>query len=133
MNKKDRIFHHRISWASYVGMVVLAVCALSFLWHRERPASIVVGLLLAMNTVMLVERMLHTSYTFENGLLRISRGRFARERVIDIDHIKEATIVRKPLGVQRYVLLRLKDGREIGLQPADEQAFMEEMEKRKNE
>ncbi len=128
----NRIFHHRISWAAYAAIVVLALCALFFLWHRERPASIVVGLLLAMNTVMLVERLLHTSYTFENGLLRISRGRFARERVIDIDHIKETTIVRKPLGVQRYVLLRLKDGREIGLQPADEQAFISEINKRQN-
>lgn len=128
----NRIFHHRISWAAYAAIVVLALCALFFLWHRERPASIVVGLLLAMNTVLLVERMLHTRYEFQGGLLRISRGRFARERVIDIEHIKEATIVRKPFGVQRYVLLRLKDGREIGLQPADEQGFINEIEKRKS-
>lgn len=128
----NRIFHHRISWASYAGILVLGVAALCFLWHRERPASIVVGLLLAMCTVVLVERMLHTRYVFEGQQLRISRGRFARERVLEVGRIKRASLVSRPLGLQRYVLLQMTDGRELGVQPVGEQAFMEEIEKRKS-
>ena len=133
MNKKDRIFHHRISWASYAGMVVLAVCALSFLWHRERPASIVVGLLLAMVTVMVVERMLHTRYVFRGNQLHISPGRFARAQEVCVAHVSKVSVVSMPLGLRRYVLLQMDDGRELAVQPESEQAFMEEMEKRKNE
>ena len=98
----DRTFHYRASFLNYAAIVAVGVAALCVFWHRS-AANAVVGLVLMVAVVMMVEKVLHTAYTFTaDGRLVVSRGRFSRPIYIKVSDIVKAERMRAGvLGVRK--------------------------------
>lgn len=122
----NRVFHHRISIPDMSGILVFAALTFYFFWQKQP----LVALPLAAVWVVLVERVLHTSYRFEPDGLRISRGRFAREEFIPLASIHACHVMRNCFGLVHYLLIEHGEGRMASVQPACENEFMEELKKR---
>lgn len=116
---------------NYAGVAVVAAASLCAFWHRS-AANALVGLVLMLAVVLMVERIIHTAYVFTgDGLLLVSRGRFSRRVVIRLAEVTSAEVVRAGLLRVRYVLVRYGGGRELALQPDNEEAFVREIMRRR--
>lgn len=126
----NRTFHYRVSFLNYAAIVVVAACALFAFWHRSAP-NVVLGVGLMAVMVLMVERIIHTSYVFtDDGMLVVCKGRFSRTLTIRVGDIVSARIVRAGLLPVKYVLVRYGAGREISLQPVNDEAFISEVRRR---
>lgn len=126
----NRTFHYRVTFLNYVAIIVVAVAALCAFWHKS-AANAVVGLALMIAVVLMVERIVHTAYTLTaDGRLRVSKGRFSRRVEIRLTDIVSVETVHGRLLPVRYVLVRYGAGHELAVQPANEEAFIEEIRKR---
>ncbi len=129
----DRTFHYRASFLNYAAIVAVGVAALCVFWHRS-AANAVVGLVLMVAVVMMVEKVLHTAYTFTaDGRLVVSRGRFSRPIYIKVSDIVKAERMRAGVLGVRYVLLTYGAGHTVSLQPVNEEAFIGEISRRQKE
>ena len=84
----DRTFHQRVSPASACGILAFALLALYMFWTK----SALVGCLLAAVVVLMIERVVHTTYVFRRNdsdeeMLYIDNGRFSRTRQIRVNDI----------------------------------------------
>ena len=126
----NRTFHYRVSLLNYVAIAVVAAAALCMFWHRS-AAGAVAGLALMMAVVLMVERIIHTAYVFtDDGLLVVSKGRFLRPVSIRVGDIIEVKRMRMSVLPQGYVLIRYGAGHELSVQPANEDAFINEIRRR---
>lgn len=126
----NRTFHYRVSFLNYAAIIVVAVAALCAFWQRS-AANAVVGLALMVVVVLMVERIVHTAYTLTaDGRLRVSKGRFSRRVEIRLTDIVSVETVHGRLLPVRYLLVRYGSGHELAVQPANEEAFIEEIRKR---
>lgn len=121
-----RVFHHRFSIPSLCGILLFAVLTFYFLWQKMA----LVALPLAAVWVLMIERVLHTTYTLTDSRLIISRGRFARVCVIDIGSVIGCHPMSNCLGLVHYVLIEYGDGRTVSVQPQCELEFIGELYKR---
>ena len=89
----SRTFQHRVTLPAVVVIVLVAAVAFSFLMSRDTVLS-VVALILVCLDVVIMERVIHTSYTLtDDGMLLVDRGRFARRQTIHVSiHINESRI-----------------------------------------
>ena len=126
-----RSFAARIGVGSIVLIVLLVVATIYMMWHGGGVA-IGGGLLL---TMLVVERTIHTEYRLEGGRLVVHSGRFARDRVVELDKIvRIERISRMRIGGRAwfsYLLLVLNDGGAVAVRPRDEEDFVEAMRKMK--
>lgn len=126
----NRTFHYRVSFLNYAAIIVVAVAALCAFWHKS-AVNAVVGLALMIVVVLMVERIVHTAYTLTaDGRLRVSKGRFSLRVEIRLADIVSVETVHGRLLPVRYVLVRYGAGHELAVQPASEEAFIEEIRKR---
>lgn len=126
----NRTYHHHVSPLNWAAVVFVAAAALCFLWNRSAGGA-VVGFLLVITGMMMIERMIHTAYTFtDDGALSISRGRFSCRLDIPLNEITMARSVRMRLLPVRYVLIEYGPGRLTSAQPGDEQGFISELRRR---
>lgn len=136
----NRQFHSKVSPGSYVLLAALLSVAIYFIWQTATLTRPVSGVLLAVDLllmVVVVERMIHTTYTITTqGQLIIHRGRFAREVVIaltDIDRIDRINHLRigsRPLHTALVVVL--KDSTELYITPLNEEDFIKCIQKRRS-
>ena len=125
-----RTFQHRVTIVAMVTIILVAVAALCFLMLRTRQGAIL-GFFLICLDVAAIERVIHTSYTFtDNGQLLISRGRFARQRVIPVNEIIKAEERQSPLRTTRYILIEYGNHRLTSAQPDNPTDFLSEIIKR---
>ena len=107
----NRTFHYKASLLNYAGAVV--------------------GTVLMLAVVLMVERIIHTAYVFtDDGLLVVSKGRFLRPVSIRVGDIIEVKRMRMSVLPQGYVLIRYGAGHELSVQPANEDAFINEIRRR---
>lgn len=126
----SRTFRYRVSWPNWAAMMLTACAAMTFFWHRS-AACAMVGLALMVAGVLMVERMVHTSYMFtSDGLLVIDRGRFSRTLRIPVSEILDARVVRGRLLPVKYVLIEYGAGRFASAQPVGEESFISEIRRR---
>ena len=126
----NRTFHYKASLLNYAGVAVTAAAALCVFWHRS-AANAVVGTVLMLAVVLMVERIIHTAYVFtDDGLLVVSKGRFLRPVSIRVGDIIEVKRMRMSVLPQGYVLIRYGAGHELSVQPANEDAFINEIRRR---
>ena len=92
----------------------------------------VVGMLLVCIIVLILERLLHTEYIFEGKTLRICRGRFQKQQIVEVEDIVVARIVHQRFIPIRYILIEDARGKMYGVQPVNEEGFLKEIKKRKN-
>ena len=128
-----RTFHYRVTFAGFVAVVLTAAAAFSFLWHRTAP-NVIIGFMLVFAAMLMIERMIHTEYTFTpEGMLVIRRGRFSRTLSVPVNEILRAEVVRHRLLPVRYVLIEYGAGHEVSVQPVGEDAFLRELRKRQEQ
>ncbi len=133
----DRTFHRRFTLAAKSGIVVFSLLAFYFFWTMKA----VVGLLLVIVIVGMIDRVMHTTYTFkrvkpidregEFEFLIISKGRFSRNENIPVAEIVQVRRMHTALHTGRYLLITYGPGNVTGVQPDDEEAFVRELEERK--
>ncbi len=87
----NRLFHAKITTGQYAVLVFLFICVACLLWQVDNGTKPVVGILLSIVIflmVVVVERMINTTYTITtDGMLVIHKGRFARDVIVDIHDI----------------------------------------------
>lgn len=133
----DRTFHRRFTIAAKSGIIVFSLLAFYFFWTMKA----VIGLLLVIIIVGMIDRVMHTTYTFrrvepidregEFEFLIISKGHFSRNENIPLDEITKVARMRTALRTSRYLLITYGPGNVTGVQPDDEEAFVRELEKRR--
>ena len=130
----NRIFHARIAWHQYFLLAVLTVNAVGALWCK----IVVPGLLLMLLMIVVVEQIVHTTYTVRaDNVLEVSTGRFVRKKLIpiaDISSMQRCSSMR--LGkraVTEYLLIRYGKGKFVSLMPVKEQEFIDLINKRRGE
>lgn len=111
---------------------LLILLTVRVLW-TPRISHFLVALFLVIVIVMMMERLLHTEYSFENHHLKIMRGRFSRPLTIHVGDITNAKVVTHRFLPVRYILIEYGRGKTIGVQPVNEQGFLNEIKKRQNE
>ena len=126
----NRTFAHRVTLPAIVSVVIIAALALFFFWQRK-PAMVVAATLLTVLDVSAIERLIHTTYTLTaDGLLIISRGRFASRRVVSLEKVKEVSVRHAPFWLYRYVLIEYGSNSETTAMTDNDDAFVHEMRKR---
>ena len=98
-----RTFHSRINRITLVCCLLPSTAmALCFFWYRMPIAALCFVLLM----VVLIERLIHTTYTFTpDGRLEISHGRFSTRRSFALSEITQA----EPLPHNRLMWLKSRD------------------------
>ena len=126
----DRTFHQRLSPASVCGILAFALLALYMFWTK----SSLVGCLLAAVVVIMIERVVHTTYVFrrndEEEMLCIDNGRFSKTRQIRVNDIVSCRKMSTGFGLSQYVLLQCGHKRLVSVQPDNADAFIDEIRKR---
>ena len=127
----DRTFHQRVSPASACGILAFALLALYMFWTKNA----LVGCLLAAVVVLMIERVVHTTYVFrrndgEEEMLYIDNGRFSKTRRIRVNDIVSCRKMSTGFGLSQYVLLQCGHKRLVSVQPDNADAFIDEIRKR---
>lgn len=117
----NRIFHARVPWYTFFFLVLLVVITIWAYW--ERQGIVVAATLLLM--VIIIERTIHTTYTVTtDNLLKIHRGRFAKDitiRLADIHRIEHMHSARiGTISLRKYLLIHYAEGKTLSLIPTNE-------------
>ena len=123
----NRIFHARVTPSQLIFLLLAATMAFWSFWEKLILVTVAFVLLL----IIYIERLIHTTYTLTtDGKLVVSYGRFMRGKEMDLTEIAKVEPFR-----QRFthgVLIHLKKGAYLSLQPIKETDFITEIEKRIN-
>ena len=84
-------------------------------WHRSNPALVVLGVLFLVLTTTALDRALHTTYVVADKRLTVKQGRVSKTNISEL-----------PLAFHlgSYVLIELKNGKVMSLQPDNCRAFI---------
>lgn len=125
-----RTYRYHVAFVNVAAVVVVMAAALSFLWNRS-AVNVLTGFALFIVAVMMIERMVHTTYSFTpDDMLVISRGRFARALTIPLNEVLSArAVTMKPLFI-RVVMIEYGAGHVTSVRPDDCEGFVSELGKR---
>ena len=101
--------------------MVLAMVAFWFLWHPT-PINIFAGVVFTIITILVIDRLLHTSYIIEDGVLTIERGRFGGKKSINISDIGNVEKVKTLFT--HYVLVEYSGMKHAAISTINEDAFI---------
>lgn len=77
---------------------------------------------------------MHKKYTFSDDKLTVYNGRLAKSKTINLDDITSCRPVTSVFGMVRYLLVTYGNPEKIeAVQPDNERAFVDCLNKRKNE
>ena len=126
----SRTFQHRVTLPAVAVIVLVAAVAFSFLMSRDTVLSAVALILVCLDVVIL-ERVIHTSYTLtDDGMLLVDRGRFARRQTIHVCDILRMELRKTPLCRMHYILIEYGPRKYVSIQTDNEQGFMAEITRR---
>ena len=127
----NRTFEHRIMLQEWLAIVLFAGASLYCLLHRESFLLVGMGICFGIATFVSIFRVIGSAYTITtDGKLIIDHGRFHRKKTIPIDRIERLEELPLAFSLGSYVLLHLKSGKVISLQPYNREGFIAEIEKR---
>ena len=127
----NRIFHARIIWYQQIYLLLLALITIFLIWEKNALFALLFALLM----VVLIERIIHTTYTVtSDGELILYFGRFSKKRKIAIAEIlsieKANSMQLGGFSITKYVLIRYGYKKYVAVLPVHEQEFIELIEKR---
>ena len=132
----DRTFHKRFTVPAKCGVVVFVLVAGYFFWVKVA----IIGILVAIVVVGMIERILHTTYTFkrvkpidrdeEMDFIVIDEGRFSSKKTIPVCDIISVTPMKAFFGLDHALVIEFGHQRLASLQPDNEEGFVKEVEKR---
>lgn len=122
----NRIFHARIAWYQYLILIVLGVNCFGALWSKY----IIMAALLALMLVVVIEMVIHTTYTItSDNILELSYGRFLPKKIIpirDITSVKKCSSMKfGRFSVTNYILIEYGKGKFASVIPVKEREFVE--------
>ena len=125
-----RTFHQRFSLASKIAVLLATSLAFYLFWNK----MFIFGVIVAFAVVVMVERVSHSSYSFvekegEQWLV-VNRGRFSKTKTIRIAEVIKLTPMKTSFGMSHYLLMLYGNNHLMSLQPADEQSFCKELQRR---
>ncbi len=134
----ERTFHKRITLTAKAGIALFSLLALYFFWIKVA----IVGILVAIVVVGMIERILHTRYTFrrvkpidmdeEMEFLIIDEGRFSSNRNVPLCDVTHTERVKSLFGLEHALLIEYGNvGNMVTVQPDNEEAFLKELSKGK--
>ena len=117
----NRIFHARIAWNHCLALLLFTFLVIIGFLNRSGLLALAGMLLL----VLLVERLIHTTYTITpQGVLIIDRGRFSRSKTIPLADISAVERQSACMGCIHYVLITYGNGQRETALPVKEEEFM---------
>lgn len=121
----NKIFHARISWYHYVSLILATGTTIWGFWDK----NIFMGILFMFYLIIIIEKIIHTSYTVTiDGELIVYNGRFSKKvkvKIGDINSIERChTMNFRNFHFAEFVLIRYKDEKYISLEPIKEQEFV---------
>lgn len=129
----ERTFHQQFTMANKCGITVFSLLAFYLLWQK----AALTGLFVVVIVVLMIERMIHTTYTFtvseRSEVLRIDRGRFSRPTVIAVNEIVRCTLMKTAFGLSHYLLIEYGGRRMVSVTPDNSEAFIAELKKRQEQ
>lgn len=129
----ERTFHQQFTMANKCGITVFSLLAFYLLWQK----AALTGLFVAVIVVLMIERMIHTTYTFtvseRSEVLRIDRGRFSCPTVIAVNEIVRCTLMKTAFGLSHYLLIEYGERRMVSVTPDNSEAFIAELKKRQEQ
>lgn len=129
----ERTFHQQFTMANKCGITVFSLLAFYLLWQK----AALTGLFVAVIVVLMIERMIHTTYTFtvseRSEVLRIDHGRFSRPTVIAVNEIVRCTLMKTAFGLSHYLLIEYGGRRMVSVTPDNSEAFIAELKKRQEQ
>lgn len=129
----ERTFHQQFTMANKCGITVFSLLAFYLLWQK----AALTGLFVAVIVVLMIERMIYTTYTFtvseRSEVLRIDRGRFSRPTVIAVNEIVRCTLMKTAFGLSHYLLIEYGGRRMVSVTPDNSEAFIAELKKRQEQ
>ena len=126
----NRTFQHRVTIAGIIVPIIMAVMAMYFLWHRT-AIHLIIGFGLIVLVVLMLERLLHTSYIVTADQLIIDRGRLDQKQTIPLQDIKRITKIKRK-WLASYILIEYGGRNETSVQPQNEDSFIQEIQKRQD-
>lgn len=125
-----RTFHQRFSLASKIAVLLATSLAFYLFWNK----MFIFGVIVAFAVVVMVERVSHSSYSFvekegEQWLV-VNHGRFSKTKTIRIAEVLKLTPMKASFGMSHYLLMLYGNNHLMSLQPADEQSFCKELQRR---
>ena len=129
----ERTFHQQFTMANKCGITAFSLLAFYLLWQK----AALTGLFVAVIVVLMIERMIYTTYTFtvseRSEVLRIDRGRFSRPTVIAVNEIVRCTLMKTAFGLSHYLLIEYGERRMVSVTPDNSEAFIAELKKRQEQ
>lgn len=127
----NRTFHRRPDSPSVALVFAVGLAALCLMARREGPA-LLLGLVLVGVAVVMMERIIHAVYTFDDAdrCLVIRLGRFSRTRRLPVSLITRAIIVPRRAWRMPHVVLEYGAGRVCSVCPDNAGAFVAELTRR---
>lgn len=132
----DRTFHKRFTLSARIAVVVFALLAGYFFWMKVAA----VGILVAIVVVGLIERILHTTYTFrrvkpidrdeEMDFLVINEGRFSSNRNVPVCDIISVERVKSFFGLDYALMIEYGHKNMVTVQPDNTEAFEKEIKRK---
>lgn len=122
----NRVFHARITWYHLLFLVLVSVCTVYLVWHKQALGALLFSLVL----LVLIECVIHTTYTVTaEGLLVIAKGRFYKKRTIPIGEIlsieRKRSMTVFNSSVTHFVLIRWGYDKYVALIPVKEKEFIQ--------
>lgn len=122
----NHVFHARITWYHLLFLVLVSVCTVYLVWHKQALGALLFSLVL----LVLIECVIHTTYTVTaEGLLVIAKGRFYKKRTIPIGEIlsieRKRSMTVFNCSVTHFVLIRWGYDKYVALIPVKEKEFIQ--------
>ena len=122
----NRVFHARITWYHLLFLVLVSVCTVYLVWHKQALGALLFSLVL----LVLIECVIHTTYTVTaEGRLVIAKGRFYKKRTIPIGEIlsieRKRSMTVFNCSVTHFVLIRWGYDKYVALIPVKEKEFIQ--------
>lgn len=132
----QRVFHQRLTLGFKCGLALFTMLVVYLFWIKQA----IFGLLVVIIIVGMIERVLHTTYTFacvkpidrdeKMEFLLIDKGRFSRSQSVPLRDVVQCKVMHTNFGLSHYLLIEYGAHHLVAVQPKDEQAFVEELTKR---
>lgn len=128
----NRVFQAKINIGNYILLIILLLVAIHSMWCVN-------GILLCLSLLLLVviiERMIHTTYTITtDGMLIINNGRFSRRKEVPLSDINSIERIRgMRIGgktISTSLLITCKNGKIFQVSPRNEDDFVKCVQKRR--
>jgi len=132
----DRTFHKRITMQAKCGVAIFTLLAGYFFWMKVA----IIGIFLAIVIVGMIERILHTTYTFrrvkpidrdeEMDFIVIDEGRFSSRKTIPVCDIISVERMKVCMGLDYALVIEYGAKHLLSVQPDNEEGFRKEIERR---